>query len=180
MNSPRTTRKLRDAGSFRCWILLFLGTASLVLYFTLLKPPPPTLVAAVNPTSADLVPAKMSASCIVSYAPDSDFPIQNLPYGVFSPRNALAERHIGVAIGVFLFCFVVIVNSNGSNFFHFFFFFFLFLFENICFFKKKGDSILDLTVASELGLIENASIYGTVCHPPHHFSFFSYFFDRAH
>lgn len=117
MNSPRTTRKLRDAGSFRCWILLLLGTASLVLYFTLLKPPPPA--ASAKPSTADLVPAKMSASCIVSYAPDSDFPIQNLPYGVFSPRDALAERHIGVAIGAFVVPLLPLLSPRptpGSNF----------------------------------------------------------------
>ncbi|KAJ8714885.1 hypothetical protein PYW08_004866 [Mythimna loreyi] len=34
----------------------------------------------------------------IEYSPSSDFPIENLPYGVFtSPRNS--EKHIGVAIG---------------------------------------------------------------------------------
>ncbi|KAJ8712132.1 hypothetical protein PYW07_004974 [Mythimna separata] len=34
----------------------------------------------------------------IEYSPSSDFPIENLPYGVFtSPSNS--ERHIGVAIG---------------------------------------------------------------------------------
>ncbi|MEC7839514.1 MAG: fumarylacetoacetase [Chlamydiota bacterium] len=31
--------------------------------------------------------------------PDCDFPIQNLPYGVFSRRESPLEKHIGVAIG---------------------------------------------------------------------------------
>src|SRR6185436_18090622 len=34
----------------------------------------------------------------IPVAPDSDFPIQNLPYGVFSTSDGLAPR-IGVAIG---------------------------------------------------------------------------------
>ncbi|CAH0589227.1 unnamed protein product [Chrysodeixis includens] len=34
----------------------------------------------------------------IEYSPDTDFPIENLPYGVFtSPKNV--EKHIGVAIG---------------------------------------------------------------------------------
>uniref|UniRef100_A0A023F8G7 Fumarylacetoacetase n=2 Tax=Triatoma infestans TaxID=30076 RepID=A0A023F8G7_TRIIF len=37
-------------------------------------------------------------NCVVDYAPDSDFPLENLPYGVFSTRNNPAKR-IGVAIG---------------------------------------------------------------------------------
>src|SRR5215469_131126 len=32
-------------------------------------------------------------------APDCDFPIQNLPYGVFRPRGDGAEPMVGVAIG---------------------------------------------------------------------------------
>ena len=34
----------------------------------------------------------------IPVAPDSDFPIQNLPYGVFSAKDGLAPR-VGVAIG---------------------------------------------------------------------------------
>src|SRR5205809_6090580 len=34
----------------------------------------------------------------IDVAPDSDFPIQNLPYGVFSSMDGLAPR-VGVAIG---------------------------------------------------------------------------------
>src|SRR5262245_31057410 len=34
----------------------------------------------------------------IDVAPDSHFPIQNLPYGVFSAKDGLAPR-IGVAIG---------------------------------------------------------------------------------
>src|SRR5437879_4111055 len=34
----------------------------------------------------------------IDVAPDSDFPIQNLPYGVFSAKDGLASR-VGVAIG---------------------------------------------------------------------------------
>lgn len=37
----------------------------------------------------------------IDVAPDSDFPIQNLPYGVFS-MPASAERRVGVAIGDFV------------------------------------------------------------------------------
>ena len=43
-----------------------------------------------------------SSPALQSWVPveaDSDFPIQNLPYGVFSTAAAQAERHIGVAIG---------------------------------------------------------------------------------
>ncbi|CAH1639014.1 unnamed protein product [Spodoptera littoralis] len=34
----------------------------------------------------------------IQYSPDSDFPIENLPYGVFTSPNNI-EKHIGVAIG---------------------------------------------------------------------------------
>jgi fumarylacetoacetase len=34
----------------------------------------------------------------IDVAPDSHFPIQNLPYGVFSAKDGLAPR-VGVAIG---------------------------------------------------------------------------------
>ena len=37
----------------------------------------------------------------IEVAPDSDFPIQNLPFGVFSTGNAPAKR-VGVAIGDFI------------------------------------------------------------------------------
>jgi fumarylacetoacetase len=36
----------------------------------------------------------------VEVAPDSDFPIQNLPYGVFSTDDA--GKRVGVAIGDFV------------------------------------------------------------------------------
>nr|XP_049704475.1 fumarylacetoacetase [Helicoverpa armigera] len=37
----------------------------------------------------------------IEYSPSTDFPIENLPYGVFtSPNNS--EKHIGVAIGEFI------------------------------------------------------------------------------
>ena len=39
--------------------------------------------------------------CFVDVDPASDFPIQNLPYGVFSSRDGLAPR-VGVAIGNFV------------------------------------------------------------------------------
>jgi fumarylacetoacetase len=32
-------------------------------------------------------------------APDSDFPIQNLPFGVFRPRGDRKDPMVGVAIG---------------------------------------------------------------------------------
>src|SRR5215211_1265165 len=36
----------------------------------------------------------------VDVSPESHFPIQNLPYGVFSPRDeGTTERRVGVAIG---------------------------------------------------------------------------------
>lgn len=73
----------------------------------------------------------MSGPAIVAYAPDSDFPIQNLPYGVFSRRGA-AARHIGVAI--------------GKPFFSFFFSLTRFF---------AGDQVLDLTAASEAGLFKS-------------------------
>src|SRR5206468_10589238 len=37
----------------------------------------------------------------IEVAPDSDFPIQNLPFGVFSTENA-AQKRVGVAIGDFI------------------------------------------------------------------------------
>ncbi len=37
----------------------------------------------------------------VEYAPDTDFPIQNLPYGVFTTAQ-FSTAHIGVAIGAFI------------------------------------------------------------------------------
>lgn len=36
-------------------------------------------------------------SCFISYDKDTDFPVQNLPYGVFERSGQSA--HIGVAIG---------------------------------------------------------------------------------
>lgn len=45
----------------------------------------------------------------IEYSPSSDFPIENLPYGVFtSPRNT--EKHIGVAIGELILDLNVISN----------------------------------------------------------------------
>ena len=37
----------------------------------------------------------------IDVAPDSHFPIQNLPYGVFSAKDGLAPR-VGVAIGYYV------------------------------------------------------------------------------
>lgn len=39
----------------------------------------------------------MSAS-FIEVAPECDFPIQNLPFGVFSRRGSVS-KHLGVAIG---------------------------------------------------------------------------------
>lgn len=42
----------------------------------------------------------MSTSSFVAYERDCDFPIENLPYGVFVRRgDATATRRVGVAIG---------------------------------------------------------------------------------
>src|SRR4051794_9114292 len=43
-------------------------------------------------------PNDPSLRSFIGVAPTSDFPIQNLPYGVFSAKNGLAPR-VGVAIG---------------------------------------------------------------------------------
>ena len=43
-------------------------------------------------------PNDPSLRCFIDIAPTSDFPIQNLPYGVFSSTDGLAPR-VGVAIG---------------------------------------------------------------------------------
>jgi hypothetical protein len=44
--------------------------------------------------------AAMSSSSFVAYERDCDFPIENLPYGVFVRRgDATATRRVGVAIG---------------------------------------------------------------------------------
>src|SRR3954462_15109523 len=37
----------------------------------------------------------------IEVAPDSDFPIQNLPFGVFSTENS-PQKRVGVAIGDFV------------------------------------------------------------------------------
>lgn len=42
--------------------------------------------------------AASAARCIVAYAADCQFPIQNLPYGVFF-TEANRARRVGVAIG---------------------------------------------------------------------------------
>ena len=42
--------------------------------------------------------ARLMQRSFVEVAPDSDFPLENLPYGVFSRRGSSA-RHVGVAIG---------------------------------------------------------------------------------
>ena len=49
-------------------------------------------------------------SCIVSYVPDHQFPIQNLPYGVFTKDGA---QHIGVAIGDFILDLNVLAQQQG-------------------------------------------------------------------
>jgi fumarylacetoacetase len=46
-------------------------------------------------------PNDSALRCFVEVDPASDFPIQNLPYGVFSSRDGLAPR-VGVAIGNFV------------------------------------------------------------------------------
>src|SRR6266403_4393076 len=48
--------------------------------------------------SADTVP--MTLKSFIDVPRDSHFPIQNLPFGVFKPRDGVA--HIGVAIGEFV------------------------------------------------------------------------------
>src|SRR4029077_185128 len=40
---------------------------------------------------------QMPGKSFINVPPDSDFPIQNLPYGIFRPRNGVARA--GVAIG---------------------------------------------------------------------------------
>ncbi|MBO9315611.1 MAG: fumarylacetoacetase, partial [Chloroflexus sp.] len=40
----------------------------------------------------------MPLTSFVPVAPDSDFPLENLPYGVFRPRSGGSPR-VGVAIG---------------------------------------------------------------------------------
>jgi fumarylacetoacetase len=42
---------------------------------------------------------EVSARSFISYPPDSDFPIQNLPYGVFHRNGDALKKAIGVAIG---------------------------------------------------------------------------------
>lgn len=54
----------------------------------------------------------------ISYAPDNPFPIQNLPYGVFS-RESHSDKHIGVAIGDYVLD-LTLLEKNGlldSNYF---------------------------------------------------------------
>jgi fumarylacetoacetase len=46
-------------------------------------------------------PNDPSLRSFIEVAPDSDFPIQNLPFGVFSTRNA-PQKRAGVAIGDFI------------------------------------------------------------------------------
>jgi len=43
-------------------------------------------------------PKRSTLSSFIPVDPASDFPIQNLPYGVFSAKDGLAPR-VGVAIG---------------------------------------------------------------------------------
>jgi fumarylacetoacetase len=46
-------------------------------------------------------PSDPSLRSFIEGAPDSDFPIQNLPFGVFSTQNA-PQKRVGVAIGDFI------------------------------------------------------------------------------
>lgn len=48
----------------------------------------------------------------ISYEPDNPFPIQNLPYGVFS-RDSQSDRHIGVAIGDYVLD-LTVLEKNGK------------------------------------------------------------------
>jgi hypothetical protein len=88
------------------WILLLIGSLLVVYYFALRGAAP----LAPPPTTTDASLSKMSA-CIVAYAPESDFPIQNLPYGVFS-RHDSNKPHIGVAIGAFSFFFLSFLHRQ--------------------------------------------------------------------
>jgi hypothetical protein len=109
MNSPRTTRKLRDAGWLQ-WILLLTGSLVVLYYFTL-RPAATTPASSTDDTAS--FASKMSA-CIVAYAPESDFPIQNLPYGVFARHNSNTP-HIGVAIGSLSFFVVVVAPHTHTH-----------------------------------------------------------------
>jgi hypothetical protein len=151
MNSPRTTAKRRPSTSLQ-WLLLLIGSAA-VLYYFALRPTadePTTTTTTPSATAAFLV-SNMSAACIVAYSPESDFPIQNLPYGVFLRRGS-SKPHIGVAIGA-----LSKTKKKKKKTLHcgspIIFFVYLYIF-----FKKKGDSILDLTVASERGLLSSNAL----------------------
>jgi hypothetical protein len=50
-------------------------------------------------TEPDSKRFKMSHPSFIAYAVDCDFPLQNLPYGVFSLKSSPAVKHIGCAIG---------------------------------------------------------------------------------
>ena len=51
----------------------------------------------------------------IKYSPDSHFPIQNLPYGVFKPRPDGNPR-IGVAIGGFILDLSVLEDEGLGRF----------------------------------------------------------------
>src|SRR6201986_41435 len=51
-----------------------------------------------SPTHATPPPNDSTLRSFIPVDPTSDFPIQNLPYGVFSSKDGLAPR-VGVAIG---------------------------------------------------------------------------------
>lgn len=56
----------------------------------------------------------------ISVSEDSDFPIENLPFGVFSSYSLHSEKHIGVAIGDFVLdlsaiCFAGLLDGLGFD-----------------------------------------------------------------
>ncbi|EQC29624.1 fumarylacetoacetase [Saprolegnia diclina VS20] len=88
-----------------------LGVASFV--FLAVQLPTPS-------TSATM--AATHEESFLPIAPTSDFPIQNLPYGIFSTRDAPEQKRAGVAIGDFVLDLAVIAAAghfkafNGSVF----------------------------------------------------------------
>ena len=48
----------------------------------------------------------------VQYSPETDFPIQNLPFGVFSRKNTSESARVGVAIGDYVLDLSVISDAG--------------------------------------------------------------------
>lgn len=57
----------------------------------------------------------LTSSSWLAIPASSDFPLENLPYGVFSPRNAHSERRVGTAVGDYVLDLAAVLEDEVFN-----------------------------------------------------------------